>query len=128
MELKYQVQSARPVVEPPSLSSPRIWSHPHQGSVKDRKALALLLAPKTKVSLVNAQRCRAPITGSSVVGRDGGGTQEGEVRFAAMLRRFTWSSFVGGAGRGTQETEVELPALLGKPLHKHRSLIRYVRL
>ena len=125
--MKYQARSAHPVVEPPSLSSPRTWSQAHQGSVKDRKALALLLAPKTIVSLVNAQRCHAPFTGSSVVGGDGGDTQEGEVRFAEMPRGFIWSSIVGGAGRGTQETEVELPALLGKPLHKHRSLIRYVR-
>ena len=128
MELKYQVQSARPVVEPPSLSSPRTWSQAHQGSVKDRKALALLLAPKTKVSLVNAQRCRAPVTGSSVVGRDGGGTQEGEVRFAAMPRRFTWSSIVVGAGHGTQEAEVQPTALLGKLLRKHIGHVRYVRL
>ena len=59
MELKCQAQSARPVVEPPSLSPPRTWPQAHQSSGKARKALALLLAPKTNVSLVNVQRCHA---------------------------------------------------------------------
>ena len=128
MELKCQAQSARPVVEPPILSSPRICPQAHQSIVKAREAVALLLAPKTIVSLVNAQRCHAPFTGSSVVGGDGGGTQEGEVRFAEMPRGFTWSSTVVGAGHGPQETEVQPTALLGKLLRKHLGHVRYVRL
>ena len=57
--MEYRVQSARPADEPPSLSSPSIWPSAHQSSVKVRKAVAVLLAPKTFVSLVNAQRCCA---------------------------------------------------------------------
>ena len=89
MELKYQVQSACPVVEPPSLSLPRTWPQTNQSSVKARKAVALLVAPKTNVSRVNVQRCHAPFTGSSVGGGDRGGTQKGEVRFAATPRGLT---------------------------------------
>ena len=57
--MEYQIQSARPAVEPPSLRSPGTWPQAHQSSVKVRKAVAVLQASKAFVSLVNAQRCCA---------------------------------------------------------------------